>query len=275
MTETQSATVSATGQVREGLSSRLPIAVSIVVVLALWQFLAAGVPSYTFPTPIELLASLQVVATGGGDFSPVTNYGYTIVRILLATVASLIVGVFAGILMGLSDRAKGYLYVYALMTFAFPSIIWALLGVLWFGLTSFLVPVFTVFMIVAPYVAIIVEEGMRDLDANLVEMGSSFGANTDQLWRHVYIPHLYPHIFASTRLTITLAWKITIVAEIFGTSNGVGQIVTFFFEQQQNDMILAWTVPMMALMFGVEKLLRRVETRTFAWRDDADDVAMA
>lgn len=275
MKGTKTAVVSTGERVQSELSARLPIAISIVVVVGLWQLLAAGVPSFTFPEPLELLASLQVVVSGSGDFSPVTNYGYTIVRILLATVVSLTVGVVGGIVMGLSDRAKGYLYVYALMTFAFPSIIWALLGVLWFGLTSFLVPVFTVFMIVTPYVAIIIEEGMRDLDANLVEMANSFGASSDHLWRDIYIPHLYPHLFASTRLTITLAWKITIVAEIFGTSNGVGQVVTFFFEQQQNDMILAWAVPMMVLMFGVEKLLRRVETRTFVWRDDANDVAVA
>lgn len=262
-------------RVRNRFTDRVPVGISVVVVLLAWQYLAAGVPSFTFPEPLELAVAVEAVLTGGGEFDPVVNYGYTLARIAIATVVSLVVGVVAGIVMGLDKRAKGYLYVFALLTFAFPSIIWALLGVLWFGLTTFLVPVFAVFMIVTPYVAIIVEEGMSDLDADLVEMGAAFGASSDQLWRHVYIPHLYPHIFASTRLTITLAWKITLVAELFGTSNGVGQIILFFFEQLKNDMILAWAIPMMALMFCVEKFLRVVEARAFEWRDGVDDITVA
>jgi len=269
-------TVSAVGgRIRGGVVDRIPVAVSVLVVLVVWHLLAAGVPSFTFPQPLELAVALKTVVTGSSEFDPVVNYGYTIGRIAIATAVSLVVGVTAGIVMGLNERAKGYLYVFALLTFAFPSIIWALLGVLWFGLTTFLVPVFAVFMIVTPYVAIIVEEGMGDLDADLVEMGAAFGADSDQLWRDVYIPHLYPHIFASTRLTVTLAWKITIVAELFGTSNGVGQIVLFFFEQLKNDMILAWAVPMMALMFGVERLLRVIEARAFIWRDGVDETVAA
>lgn len=277
MTETKSRAGESVSRrwLRDGVIDRVPVVASIVVVLLVWQFLASGVPSFTFPEPLELLTAVGTVVTGSGEFDPAVNYGYTIARIAIATVLSLGAGVAAGVLMGLNERVKGYLYVFALLTFAFPSIIWALLGVLWFGLTTFLVPVFAVFMIVTPYVAIIIEEGMGDLDANLVEMGTAFGASTDQLWRHVYIPHLYPHIFASARLTVTLAWKITLVAELFGTSNGVGQIILFFFEQLKNDMILAWAIPMMVLMFGIEKGFRALEARAFTWRDEVGDVAAA
>lgn len=254
---------------------RLWILVSIVAVLALWQVTASTVPSYTFPTPPELVTALGTVFSGASEYSPVTNYGYTLLRMAVASVACLVVGVGLGILMGLHTTAKEYTYVYLLMTFAFPSVIWAFLGVLWFGLTAILVPVFAVFMIVTPYVAIIVEEGMRDLDRHLVEMGEAFGADGGQLWREVYVPHLYPHIFASVRLTVTLAWKITLVAEIFGTENGVGQVITFFFESLRNDMILAWAVPMMVLMYGIEKLLRWIEASAFSWREEVDDVVLA
>lgn len=257
-----------------GVVDRVPVLLSIIGVLVVWQVVASTVPSYVFPTPPELLSALVAVATPGGEFDPVTNYGYTLLRVVVASVVCLSVGITGGILMGVSEKAKEYLYVYLLMSFAFPSVIWAFLGVLWFGLTTVLVPVFAVFMIVAPYVAIIVEEGMADLDRDLVEMGESLGADSDQLWRDIYIPHLYPHIFASARLTFTLAWKITIVAELFGTRNGVGQAVRYFFQAQQNDMILAWAVPMMVLMYGIEKLLQSTEAAAFDWREDVGDVVI-
>lgn len=156
-------------------SDRLPVALSIVVVVVAWHLLASTVPAYTFPTPPELVAALGTVFSGAGEYSPVTNYGYTLLRMAVASVACLVVGVGLGILMGLHTTAKEYTYVYLLVTFALPSVIWAFLGVLWFGLTALLVPVFAVSMIVTPSVAIIVEEGMGDLDRDLVEMGGLRG----------------------------------------------------------------------------------------------------
>lgn len=130
-------------------------------------------------------------------------------------------------------------------------------------------------MIVTPYVAIIIEEGMQELDSDLIEMGESFGADGDLIWKNIYIPHLYPHIFASIRLSFTLAWKITLVAELFATKNGVGQVSSFFFQSQRNDMIIAWTVPMMVLMYGIEKTLKWSEQRKFDWREELEDANLA
>lgn len=266
------ATTAVRDRLTGGGSGRLPVAASAVVLLVLWQAVASTVPAYVFPTPVELLSAVVAVAAPGGEFSPTTNYAYTLLRVGVASAVCLVVGVTGGIAMGRSERTKEYGYVFVLMSFAFPSVIWAFLAVLWFGLTTLLVPVFVVCMIVVPYVVIVVEEGTRDLDHDLLEMGEAFGADADQLWREVYVPHLYPHIFASARLTFTLAWKITLVAELFGTRNGVGQVVRYFFQAQQNDMILAWAVPMMVLMYGVEQLLGWAETAAFAWRDEADRV---
>jgi NitT/TauT family transport system permease protein len=261
----------------EGLrtSRRAAVLASVAAVIAAWHLLATTTPSYIFPAPLEFVPALEAVARGANGFSPLRHYSITLVRVVLGAAVSVVFGVAVGIGLGLSRRTKEYLYVYVLMTFAFPSVIWALLAVLWFGLTVYLVPLFTVFMIVAPYVVIITYEGMEDLDAQLVEMSEAFDAGTELRWRNVYIPHLYPHIFASIRLAFTLSWKITLVAELFGTKNGVGQAISFFFEAQRADLILAWAFPMMVLMYGIEAVLSRIEERKFEYREGVDEVAMA
>lgn len=256
-------------------SRRIAILGSVVAVLAAWHALATTTPSYIFPSPLEFVPALQAVANGTNGYPPVRHYSITLARVVLGAAVSVVAGVVGGIALGLSRRAKEYLYVYVLMTFAFPSVIWALLAVLWFGLTVFLVPLFAVFMIVAPYVLIITYEGMDDLDERLVEMGESFDADSGLRWRKIYIPHLYPHIFASVRLAFTLSWKITLVAELFGTQNGVGQAISFFFEAQRADLILAWAFPMMVLMYGIEAVLKRIEERTFTYREELGEAVRA
>jgi len=121
------------------------------------------------------------------EFSAVDNYGMTLARVIVASVCCLTVGVTAGIIMGTSERADDYLFVYVLGTFAFPSVIWAFLAVIWFGLTTWFVAVFTVFMIVTPYVAISIKEGIEELDRTLPEMAEAFEASTFLVWQNIYI----------------------------------------------------------------------------------------
>lgn len=246
---------------------RFAVPISVAVVLVTWNLTALTTPSYIFPTTPELLVSMASIVGAGGEFSIVDNYGMTLLRVFVATILCLVVGISVGILLGTSERADDYLFVYILGTFAFPSVIWAFLAVIWFGLTTWFVAVFTVFMIVAPYVAITIKEGIEELNPNLTEMAEAFDASSFLVWQNIYIPHLYPHIFASIRLTLTLAWKITLIAEIFGTQLGLGEIINYYFEANQNDMIIAWVLPMMALMFLIERGLRRIETERFSWRD--------
>lgn len=258
------------GELSESLRGRLAIGLSVVLVAVAWSIAAAATPSYIFPSLLELVGALQEVFGPESEFSAIENYGMTLLRVFVATVCCLVVGVILGILLGTSERADDYLFVYILGTFAFPSVIWAFLAVIWFGLTTWFVAVFTVFMIVTPYVAITIKEGIEELETELTEMAQSFEASSFLIWQNIYIPHLYPHIFASTRLTLTLAWKITLIAEIFGTETGLGEIINFYFQANQNDMIIAWAVPMMALMFVVDRGLQRVEANRFSWRAEAE-----
>ena len=254
--------------IRRAVSDRLdgqsPVIVSILIVVVAWNATAAVTPSFIFPSMIELVGAFREAFGPGAEFSAIDNYGITVLRVAVATICCLVVGVLLGVFMGTNSRAEEYLFVYVLGTFAFPSVIWAFLAVIWFGLTVWLVAVFTVFMIVTPYVAISIKEGIEELDPNLPEMAEAFGASSFLIWQNIYIPHLYPHIFSSVRLTVTLAWKITLIAEIFGTETGLGEIINFYFQANQNDMIIAWVVPMMVFMFLVDRVLHRIEAKRYS-----------
>ncbi|MDS0282754.1 ABC transporter permease [Haloarcula onubensis] len=258
------------GRLAPGESAALPILLSVVVVLGVWQLAAGLVPAYSFPNAVELAAAFGRAFGPEARFSPWEQYPITILRVLLAATLCMVVGTVLGIVMGTSERAEEYLIVYVLATFAFPSVIWAFFAVLWVGLSTWFTTVFPVFMVVMPYVAINVYEGIADLDAELPEMAHSFDASQWMVWKDIYVPHLYPHIFANARLTLTLAWKITLVGEIFGTTEGIGRVINSFFRANQNDMILAWVVPMMVLVFAAERVLTVVERRAFSWRVETD-----
>jgi NitT/TauT family transport system permease protein len=66
---------------------------------------------------------------------------------------------------------------------------------------------------------------------------------------------------------LSLSWKIALVSEAFGVSVGVGQKLSYYFEDTRVDMMLAWGVSFMIFMVLVDLLVFRfLERRTFVWR---------
>jgi NitT/TauT family transport system permease protein len=147
-----------------------------------------------------------------------------------------------------------------------PSVCWAFLSVLWFGLSN-AAPILTIVLIVFPFVVMNIWEGTKAVERDLFEMGSVYKASRTLVLRKVLIPQLMPYIFSSMRIALSLSWKIALVAEAFGGGSGVGQELINWFQATRVDMMLAWGVSFMILMVLIELLVfRTLARRAFAWR---------
>ena len=69
----------------------------------------------------------------------------------------------------------------------------------------------------------------------------------------IYIPQIYPYIMATTRLTISLIWKIVLVVELLGRSDGIGFKIAIFFQDFDITSIFAYSF---AFIFIVLLLLK-------------------
>lgn len=256
------------GHLRRYVPHRLTVA-SVLAVLLGWQLLSLAFPPYRFPGLVRLAENVAVVLTGAGEFDPVLHYGVTLGRVLVGFVLSFVLAAGWGVVMATRPVAEDYLGAPLFTLLTVPSVVWALLGVLWFGLTEHLVPVFVVVLVVFPYMAVSLWEGVEAVDRRLVEMARAFDASPVETWRHVYLPQLLPTLYATTRLGLAVAWKLSLVAEVFGAATGVGVVVKYHFENFDTGMVVAWAVPVMLLMFGVERLLARAERRATRWRPDS------
>jgi NitT/TauT family transport system permease protein len=254
-------------RVRRRLPDPLSVG-SVLAVLAAWQLLSLSFPPYRFPGLVGLAENVGTVLAGTGEFDPVLNYGVTLGRVLVGFVVSFALAAVWGFSMGLRPAAEDYLGAPLFTLLTVPSVVWAFLGVLWFGLTEHLVPVFVVVLVVFPYMAVNLWEGLGAVDDRLVEMARAFDASPAESWRHVYLPQLLPTLFATTRLGLAVAWKLSLIAEVFGAATGVGVVVKYHFENFDTGLVIAWAVPVMALMFGVEWLLGRAERRASRWRPE-------
>lgn len=259
----------AKGRLRGMIPSPAVLA-SVAVVLGLWQLLSTTMPAYRFPGLVYLAESIWLVFSGGTDYDWALNYGVTLIRIVIGFVAVMVLGSPVGIFMGTSASLEDYLSTFTVVMLTIPSVIWAFLAVMWFGLTDYLVPVFVITVIIFPYVVVNMWQGAKDVDSQLLEMASAFNLDRSDVWRHIYIPHLTPYTFSTMRLAFSISWKLSLVAEIFGSSAGVGVVVNDYYQSFETNMIMAWAIPMMVLMLGVEQVFQYLEERSNNWQPDTE-----
>ncbi len=245
------------------LTGIVPGLVSLVVVVLVWKGLSLFFLPTFLPAPLELVDSLITV------FDEPTSYlvvWKTLSRILVGLVFSMLFGTAIGLIMGLHRNLEAFLDSWVMVLLTFPAICWAFLGVLWFGLSD-LGPIFTIVLIVFPFVAMNVWEGTKAMDKELIDMARVYRANRTLTVRKVLIPQLMPYLFSSLRIALSLSWKIALVGEAFGASSGVGQKLIYYFEDTRVDMMLAWGVSFMILMVLIDVIVFRWwERRTFVWR---------
>lgn len=243
--------------------------------LLLWELSASQSTPERIPSLLSVGGAFYTIATGGTEYAFVPQVTATLLRLVVSVVLSLLIGVPIGIIMGRTTVAEYSLSVPVLVSMSIPAFVWAFLGVLWFGRTEYLVTVMVGVIVLAPIVVFNVWQGTKEIDKNLLEMSDVFELSTQATWRHLFLPHLTPYILSSTRMIVAVGWKIMLVAEIFGADNGLGFVLNEYFLLLRNDMILAWSLPVMSLIFVFDRLLRRLELELFDWKNDLDNYVAA
>ena len=84
---------------------------------------------------------------------------------------------------------------------------------------------------------------------------------------HVIWPQLHPFVMAATRSGLALIWKIILVVELLGRSNGMGYQLHVFFQLFDVASLLAYSFAFVAVIQLIETLiLKPFERKTQRWR---------
>ena len=217
----------------------LMMAAVVAVFIALWWAVAAMAGSTLLPTPGQVFGALIDILKAPNGWR---HIGITTYRVVVGTLIGSVAGSALGLMTRYSRLAEAAVrsVIYPVLQ-SVPSLCWALVFVLWFGLSN-TTPVLTVAVAVAPFFIINVWEGMKELDLNLVEMAGIYTRRRGPVLTKVIAPMLYPYAFAATKSSFMIAWKIIIPAEIFGSVSGMGYMLSLAFESYRIPQVFGWTL---------------------------------
>lgn len=240
--------------------------VRVVVLLAflcLWQVAAWWLDTRTLPSPIAVLEVLWQQLLSG---ELLKHLGATLARMATSFVLAMLVGVAVGMLMGSRRVWNEILDVLVILALNIPALVTIILCYIWLGLGE-AAAVLAVALNKMPTVIVTLREGARAVDHQLLEVAHIYRLSPWQTFRNVYLPQLYPYLFAAARNGLALIWKIVLVVELLGRSNGVGFQLGNYFHFFDIKGILAYTLAFALIVLALEAwCLRPLEQRLNQWR---------
>jgi ABC-type nitrate/sulfonate/bicarbonate transport system permease component len=231
--------------------------------LLVWQLAAVAVNKPLLPAPTVVLSTLWNDLTQG---SLLYHLAITLSRVAVSFLIAMAFGTALGIVMGRYRDVDAALDGLLVLALNIPALVTIILCYIWFGLTE-TAAVTAVALNKIPTVVVTVREGARAVDRQLMQVAGVYRVS---MWRtlvQVYLPQLYPYLMAAARSGLALIWKIVLVVELLGRSNGVGFQLGTFFQFFDITGILAYTLAFAAVVLVIEAMLMRpLERHLTRWR---------
>jgi NitT/TauT family transport system permease protein len=237
---------------------------SIAGLFALW-IIAAGITAdpMTLPQPWSLISpAAQEIASG----ELLYHLGATLLRVIWAFGLAMGIGIALGLAMGRSEALNRWLDPWLVIFLNLPALVLIVLCYLWIGLNE-TAAILAVTLNKIPNVATVIREGARALNPDLDAMARVYRMSWLSRMRHVTLPQLAPFITAAARSGVAVIWKIVLVVEFLGRSNGVGFQIHLYFQLFDVTMVLVYALSFIVVMLAVEwALLQPWERRIRQWR---------
>jgi len=224
----------------------------------------------TFGGYVQRLFLADPLTMVGEGYNLMVRYGFsfdilmTIWRVVGGFIIAVIVALPIGILMGAYKPVEAFLEPFVSFARYLPASAFIPLLILWAGIgeTQKLLVIFigSVFQLIL-MIAVSVGSIRRDL----VDAAYTLGATDSSVVRRVMLPNAAPEIAEIFRLVLGWAWTYVIVAELIGSSSGIGHMITDSQALLNTGQIIFGIIVIGLIGLVSDFLFKAVNQRLFPW----------
>ncbi|EJS69119.1 MULTISPECIES: ABC transporter permease [Bacillus] len=237
-----------------------------VIVLIIWQL--AGVfdlvSKTVLPTPLDIFLAFQELIKTGELF------GHLSISVFRAAAGFFIggsLGIILGTIVGFSTRSEQYLDPSVQMLRTVPHLAVAPLFVLWFGFgeTS------KVLLIAdGAFFPLYVNAflGIRGVDSKLFDVARVLEFSKRKLITKLILPAALPNLLLGARLSLGVAWVSLVVAELMGSTEGIGYMIMDARQFSNTDIVFVGIIIFAFVGKFSDSLVRLLEVKFLRWRDN-------
>jgi ABC-type nitrate/sulfonate/bicarbonate transport system permease component len=235
----------------------------IAILFAAWEIAARFFVDKMFlaPPSIVYLRLYTVFA----DPRVLTAFQITLFELVVAFLLSVAIGLSVGLAVGLSGFTRRSFMPIILLLYGTPQITILPLFILYFGIGPASRVAFGVSHGMFPIMLTVIA-GVQNIKPILLVSATSMGAGRWQIFRWVIFPHMVPSFFTGMRLAMSAVLLGVLLAELYGSSNGIGYFTTLFTQNFDPTKLLGLVSILAAMAIVLNELARRAEMRFSRWR---------
>jgi NitT/TauT family transport system permease protein len=246
-----------------GLQTGAARLLSLAALFLLWTVASYLIGERLCPGPVSVFGFVLRESLSG---ELPWHLGITLLRVTAAFIAAMVIGTAIGLAMGRIRAVDVLVEPWIILLLSAPALIVIVLSYLWIGLTE-TAAIVAVALNKIPNVAVTVREGARTLDPAYADVARVYRFSRRSHFVDIVLPQLQPYLAAAARSGLALIWKIVLVVELLGRSNGVGFQVHLYFQMFDVRAILGYTVAFVSVMLAIEFfLVQPLEAKAYRWR---------
>ncbi|AOM11563.1 ABC transporter permease [Bacillus thuringiensis] len=237
-----------------------------VIILIIWQLAGVFVlvSKTVLPTPLDIFLAFQELIKTGELF------GHLSISVFRAAAGFFIgggLGIILGTIVGFSTRSEQYLDPSVQMLRTVPHLAVAPLFVLWFGFgeTS------KVLLIAdGAFFPLYVNAflGIRGVDSKLFDVARVLEFSKRKLITKPILPSALPNLLLGARLSLGVAWVSLVVAELMGSTEGIGYMIMDARQFSNTDIVFVGIIIFAFVGKFSDSLVRLLEVKFLRWRDN-------
>jgi NitT/TauT family transport system permease protein len=235
--------------------------VTILIVLGIWAAAVAvfRIPDYLLPPPQDV--ALRIVS----DWPILLkNSLSTLYSVFVGYAASVLLGIPIAFAIVLSRTIERVAMPVLVMSQSIPKIAIAPILVVWLGF-GILPKIAVVFLISFFPIVVSTVSGLKSVEADMVDLVRSMGANTTKVMLRVRVPAALPQMFAGLKIAICLSVVGAIVGEFVGSDSGLGYLLLT--STGSLDGSLIWSALFILIAIGIIlfAIVAKIERLMIPW----------
>ena len=230
--------------------------------LILWELIHLLLRTHTIPSPVETAAYMLTVP---GEL--LKHCFASILRVLAAVGVSTILGVPAGIVLGVNKTCRRLFSPLLYFIYPIPKVAFLPVFMLLFGLGNTSKVILVIFIIIFQII-LSVRDGVEQIPPLYFKVMEGFCVSAGQRYRYLILPAILPQIFAGLRVSIGISLASLFFAENYATVYGIGYYILSAWSNMNYVEMFSGILALGLVGILLFKVLDRLESACAPWLKD-------
>ena len=240
---------------------------AVIGMFVVWEIVCIvfDMPPFVLPRPTVIATTLVKL------WSPIMRHTmYTLWTTLIGFGLAIVFGVALGIVVGAWRVVYNGLYPVLIGFNSIPKVALVPVLVMWVGFGP-IPAVLTAFSISFFPIVVNVATGIATMEPEMRDVLRALGAKKHQILLKVGLPRSLPYFFASLKVSVTLAFVGSVIAETVTGNRGVGYLMVDASSRFDGPVVFAGLLVLSFMGVGLYLMFAEIERRTTGWAHRGQD----